>query len=207
MHRQPHQRADVGIHQAVAARHHHHFVFPGQPGHHLRHARVERARIAFEALQQRDLVGILEAGDRIMRQIDVAPRTVAYHRHRLGAALPGDRARGFGRAFQRVQADVVGIGERSLLAADRAHTDALVDIEAAGLDDAFLQRPAFRAAVLEIQVGVVEAVRQHAGEHLLDVPGLQRVRREQRALRGGEQRISGEFVLRDAHHAPCVMHS
>ena len=55
---------------------------------------------------------------------------------------------------------------------DRAHADALVDVEAAGLDDAFLQAPALAARVLEIEVGVVDAgasliVRQRLRERAL----------------------------------------
>jgi len=54
------------------------------------------------------------------------------------------------------------------------------------LDDAFLQRPALGAAVLEIQIGVIETVRQHAGKHLFDLVRFDGMRSQQRLLRGGE---------------------
>jgi hypothetical protein len=75
-----------------------------------------------------------------------------------------DGAGGVCSGPERVEADVVGIGERGLLARDRAHADALVDVEAARLDLAFFEAPAFRARVLEVQVGVVDVVRQQAAE-------------------------------------------
>ena len=75
------------------------------------------------------------------------------------------RARG---VLQRRVGDVVAVGKRRLLAGHRAHADALVDREAAALDDAFFQAPAFVARALEIQVGVVDAVlgdrRQRRGQ-------------------------------------------
>jgi hypothetical protein len=46
------------------------------------------------------------------------------------------------RVEQRRLGDVVGVGERGLLAGDGAHADTLVDAEAAALDDAFLEAPA-----------------------------------------------------------------
>ena len=71
----------------------------------------------------------------------------------------GDGAHGARRIEQRGLGDIVGVGKGGFLAADRAHAHALVDAERAGLDDAFLQAPAFAAGVLEIQVGVVDLVR------------------------------------------------
>jgi hypothetical protein len=54
--------------------------------------------------------------------------------------------------------DVVAVGEGRLLAGHCAHAHALVDAEAAALDDAFFQAPALVAGDLEVQVGVVDAV-------------------------------------------------
>ena len=112
----------------------------------------------------------------------------------MGAAFPrhlrGDRARRPCRAQQRRHADVVGIGERRLLAADGAHADALVDVEAAGLDDALLQAPGLGARVLEIEVGVIDAVAEHLAEHAGELPGRQVVRRQQ-VLLGGAKKTAG----------------
>ena len=104
-------------------------------------------------------------------------------RRRLLAALARDGAGRQCGIFQRVQRDVVGIGKGGLLAAHRAHADALVDTEAAGFDDAFFQRPALGTAVLEIEIGVIHTMRQHLAEHLLQMAGFQSVRGEQRTLR------------------------
>jgi hypothetical protein len=49
------------------------------------------------------------------------------------------------RASWRRFGDFVRVGESGLVAGHGAHADALVDREAAGLDDAFFQAPAFAA--------------------------------------------------------------
>ncbi len=181
--RQAHQRADVGIEQAVAARHQHHIVFSRQAGHHLRHARVERARHAFQLFQQRDFLFRLETGDGVMRQVQRVRFTALEQRCLVPAALACDSAGGLRRLFQRGQGDVIGIGEGGLVAAHGAHADALVDVKTAGLDYALFQRPALGAAVLEIQVGVIHLVRQHGAEHVFQVTRFQTVPGEQCALR------------------------
>ncbi len=196
--RQAHQRPYVGIHQAVAARHHHHFIFPCQARHHLRDARIEGARIAFQTFQQRHLVSGAEAGNGVMRQIQVrdfvlAPlslyRLVAQHRHGLAAALACNGARGQGRAVEGSETDVVRVGECGFLAAYRTHSHALINTEAAGFDDAFFQRPALGTAILEIQIGIVNLVRQHFAEDLFQLALVQCKRGQQRLLRKGEYRI------------------
>src|SRR5574340_1775949 len=62
--RQPHQRSHVGRTRAVGARDQHHVVLGRDPGHHLHHPRVARARHALDLLQQRDLLRAVEGGDR-----------------------------------------------------------------------------------------------------------------------------------------------
>src|SRR5207244_10176408 len=98
----------------------------------------------------------------------------------------GDGAGGLGSVLQRVEADLVGIGERGLLAGDGAHADALLDIEAAGLDDAFLEAPALGARVLEVEVGVIDLARGERAEDALELARLQVEGREQGRLGGVE---------------------
>jgi hypothetical protein len=98
---------------------------------------------------------------------------------------PG-RARG---VLERVEADLVGVGEGGLLARDRAHAHALLDVEAARLDDPLFQAPALGARVLEVQVRVVDAVRAERAEHALELAGLELVGLEQAALGGAEKQV------------------
>ena len=126
------------------------------------------------------------------------------------AVLPGarDRAGGVGCRAERVEADVVGIGERGLLARDRAHADALVDVEAAGLDLAFFQAPAFGTRILEIQVGVVDVMREQAAEHRRELVGVEAVRRQQRGLGGMEQLfggLDGNEGVGGVHGVSCLL--
>jgi len=102
-------------------------------------------------------------------------------------ALARDCARRLRRAGERVKADVVGVGERGFLAGDSAHAYALVDVEAARLDDSLLQTPRLAAAVLEIEIGIVDAVRHDLPEHRLQALVVQRIRRQQCGVSGGEE--------------------
>ena len=69
---------------------------------------------------------------------------------------------------------------------ERAHADALLDVEAAALDDAFLERKRLAAGVLEIQVGVIGAVLEDCRQHLLQAALVEFVRVEQQPLGGGQ---------------------
>ena len=163
--RQAHQRPHVGGQRAVGARDQHDVVFAGEPGHHLHDARILRARQLLDLLEQRDLLRAVERRDRVHRRIQHAAagdRRRAAHLDAAALAGGGDRAHRLGGVDQGRFGDVVGVRERGLLARDRAHADALVDAEAAALDDAFLEAPAFAARVLEVQIGVVDAVRRDA---------------------------------------------
>ena len=111
------------------------------------------------------------------------------------SALPGrgDRSHRARRVEQRRLGDVVGVGERGLLARDRAHADALVDAEAAALDDAFLEAPAFAARVLEVEVGVVDAMRRDRRQRGGELALVEAERLEQQGTRDGEA-LDGGFA-------------
>ena len=184
--RQPHQRAHIGGHDTVGARNQHHLVLRRQAGHDLGHARVAVARVAFDPLQQRHFGRRIETDDRVLREIQRATLVAARDLRTTLAALTRNGARSLGGGLQRWQADVVRVGECGLLAADGAHTHALFDVEAARLDDALLQAPAFAATVLEVQVGVVDLVRQDLTEHSRQPARVESVRRQQGAVGGGK---------------------
>ena len=84
---------------------------------------------------------------------------------------------------ERVEADVVGVGKRGLLARDRAHAHAAVDGERARLDDAFLEAPALEPRVLEVKIGKVDVADMDVGEHLRELAHLER--------RGLEEQMGG----------------
>jgi hypothetical protein len=133
------------------------------------------------------------ACDRVDAAVErAAARDLAARHLGARAARPRDGAHGARRVQQRGLGDVVGIGESGLLAAHRAHADALVDAEAAGLDDALFQAPAFAARVLEVEVGVVDlcariSASARAGG-FVEAEGLE----QQRAGRG--QALDGGFA-------------
>ena len=111
---------------------------------------------------------------------------VAHHAQRLGLRavivmplttpmVKVERTRGFG-------AEVVLHGETF----DAARDHALVDAEAAALDDALLQAPALVAGELEVQIGIIDTVLADHAQRL-GQRGLVEVERgEQRGLRHGQ---------------------
>src|SRR5262249_43444535 len=105
-------------------------------------------------------------------------RCTGFHFSRLTCG--GNRAHGARGVLQRVEADLVGGGEGGLLARYGAHADALLDVEAARLDDALFQAPALEARVLEVEVGEIDAVRAEDAEHALEFAFLEIERFEQR---------------------------
>src|SRR5262249_40521381 len=74
----------------------------------------------------------------------------------------------------------------------RAHTDALLDVEAARLDDALLQAPALVARVLEVEVRVVHLVRGERAKDSVELGAFEVVGREERAFCG----VQVQFNLR-----------
>ena len=159
--RQPHQRPHIGRAGAVGAGDHHDVVLGGHTGHHLHDAGVAGAGHFFDLLKQRDLLGAVERAYRVGGQVErAAGRDPGLARDLDAPVLArcGDAANRARGVEQRGLGDVVGVGKSGLLACHRPHANALVDREAAALDDALFQAPALVAGDLEVQVGIVDAV-------------------------------------------------
>ena len=205
-HRQADQRPHIRSQRAVGTRHQHHIVFGGEPCHHLHHARVLGAGEFFDLLQQLDLGGAVERGHRVQRGVKRAAGRDLAGRHLAAFVLrrAGDGAHGGRGIHQRGFGDVVGIGKGGFFARHRAHAHALVDAEAPGLDDAFLQAPALRAGVLEVQVGVVDLVRLDGRQSAAEVGFIQTEGVEQQGL-GRGQAFEGGFAGNHADDCrqPC----
>ena len=92
---------------------------------------------------------------------------------------------GVGGFAQSKRADVVGVGKSGFVAGNGAHAHALVDAEAARFNNALFQAPAFAAGVLEIQVGVVHLVAQHAAQGGVDHAFVHTVGCQQQLLGNG----------------------
>ncbi len=164
--RQMHQRTHVGGDRAVGARHEHHVVFAGEPPDDLLHARIGGARVPLERLEDLHLGAVVELRHGIDRRVERVPRAHDCGAGNCTSAVGGDRARHLRRGLECFGLDVVGVGERRLLARDHAHAHALVDRERARLHFPFLERPPFGAVVLEVEVGVVGAMSEDRPEHV-----------------------------------------
>src|SRR5450830_1320464 len=96
-------------------------------------------------------------------------RTTAVGLHAAGdldapCALTADGAGCRSSVQQDRFRDFIRIRERRLVARYGAYTDALVNGEATGLDDALFQAPALALGELEIEVGVIDLVRKHGAQ-------------------------------------------
>ena len=90
--RQAHQRAHIGRQHAVGARQEDDLVFATEARHDLRHARIKGAAHALDAFEQRDLLGIGQARQRIVRQIKRRRRGALDDLYPALTALARDRA-------------------------------------------------------------------------------------------------------------------
>ncbi len=197
--RDSHQGPHVGRKKAIAASDQHRLVLAGQRSHHLHDARVERTRATLEARQHRHFIRIGQAHHRIGSRIEPPRVGAPCERRRRGLSLASDRTHGVRRFLERCKRYVVRIRERLLVARDGAHADAGVDVERAGLDDAFLETPAFEARMLEIEIGEVDVVRVDRAQHARHLVEIEIGGCEQQSLGIGEQRC-GNLGVCDLDH-------
>ncbi len=185
--RESYQRPDIGGNHTIATGHQHHIVFSGEAGHHLHHTRILGARHALYPFQQFDLFGGVQRHQRIVRQIQ---GTAAVLLHAAGnldlaSALAGDGAGCYRGIVQGAFGDFIGIRKSGLVAGNGAHAYSLIDRKTTGLDDAFFQAPAFALGELEVQVGVIDLVREHGPQRLQQARFVEAERSQQDIARNG----------------------
>ena len=163
-HIEANQGADVGRHRAVRGCDQDQVLTARHADDDLFDTRIEgtRRRVQFE--QQLCLLAIVDTGCRIRLRIERRCVTPLPGLHTPVLPLAGDRTCSAGRGLKRRHHELVGIGESGLLATIGAHTDALVQTEAAFTNDAVLQRPALLAGYLEVQVRVVDTAAHQAAK-------------------------------------------
>jgi hypothetical protein len=115
----------------------------------------------------------------------------------LVLALPADGGGGAARLGERVQGDVVAVGEAGFVAADQTHPGAALQVEAGVAHQAVLENPGLVAAVLEVDVGVVGAPGQLAAQQALQLVGTQLGRGQQNVRGQGKPFAVGGPLVRD----------
>ena len=174
LHVEAHQRAHVCGQHAVAARHQHGVDAASEAHHDLLDPRVRGAQQLVDPAQRLDFFLVAERIDRVLGRVQRAPVAARQRAHR-NTVTPGALGNGTGRPggdHQRLGVDLVGIGEAGLLAADRAHADALFDRVRAVPDNAVLDRPAFASRVLAIQVAEIDARSEQGAEGAFLATGI-----------------------------------
>ncbi len=178
-HRQPHQRTHIGGQGAVGSGHQHLFVDAADGGHHLIDGGVQTSGELVHLLQQGDLLVLVESLERIHGRIEQVRFGASPCLHLAVSTGCGDAASGSHRLLQGQQAQLVRVGEASLLAADGAHPDPLIDVVAAILDDAIFQHPGLVPAALEIEIAELHLMAHQATEQLLQAHFVEVVRGQQ----------------------------
>ena len=164
-----HKRPDVGRKRSVRGSDKHHIVTARQADHDLLDTRVERSRSALDFTEKRYLLRITDTRCRIRRRIERHRRTAAPCLQRPRLALAGNSPRRRRCLLQRWEHHLIGVGEAGLLPAHGPHADPLVKTETALTNNAVLDGPAFLAADLEIQVGVVNAAAHHGTQRRIQL--------------------------------------
>ena len=137
-----HQWANIRRQRAVGSRHQHLLVNAGDAGVHFLHPCIGGTRHLVDAVQQGDFLFARQALQRIEQRVQRPVTDLARGVRPPVAPAHARRCAPPGTLLQRIQGDLIGIGEAGLLAADGAHADAPVDIVRAILDDAVLDHPA-----------------------------------------------------------------
>ncbi len=151
-----HQRPDIGRHAAIHTGNQNVFPDAGQTHRNLLDARVERSRGDIDALEQLDLFRPAQPVQWIILAVQRRKGRPRQHLHAALLAATGNRTSCLRRLAQRLGGDRIAVGEAGLLAGQRANTNALLQVEAALLDDAILQHPGLADLVLKIQIGRVD---------------------------------------------------
>ena len=156
-----HQRPDISAQATVHSGHQDTIPDAGQAHRYLLDPGIQGAGGHVDTLEQLDLLGPIQHIQGIVRRIQGRQQRAAEGLHPPTLPGPGDGAGRLGRLAQSIGADHIAVGEAGFLTGLGAHADALIEVEAAFLDDAVFQGPGFRDLALEIQIGGVDA---RAGE-------------------------------------------
>src|SRR5471032_1297726 len=167
--------ADVEAHQwphirrqaAVGGSHENALPNPGHAHGDLLDTRVEGTGRDVDTLEQFDFFGAGHHFQRVVRTVQLGDILGGERLHRAVLPGSGDRTRGTSRRAERFEGDGVAIGKTGFLTRLRPHADALVEVEAAFLDDAVFQRPGLGNLALEIQIGSIDARAGQIAEHTL----------------------------------------
>ncbi len=124
---------------------------------HLLDARVQRPGRDVDVLEQLDLLGTAEPVERIVLRVQRRECRPGQHLDLALLAAARDGACSLSRLTQCIGSDRVAVGETGFLAGQCAHADALLQMEAALLDDAILEHPGLGNLILKVQVRRIHA--------------------------------------------------
>ncbi|MNC11682.1 hypothetical protein D3C75_593850 [compost metagenome] len=175
-----HQRTYIRRQATVGGRHQNPLPDTGHAHGDLLDTWVKCPGRGVDALEQIDLFGTGQHFQGVVRRIQLRDILAGECLHRTVLPGPGNRTGGTRRRAQGFKGDGIAVGKTGFLTRLRTHTDTLVKVEAAFLDDAVFQRPGLGDLPLEIQVGRIDARPGQVAEHALqaldrDATGRQQV--------------------------------
>ncbi len=160
-----HQRPYICRQAAIGGRHKDALPHTGHAHGHLLDTRVEGTGGRVDTLEQVDLLRTADHFQGVIRRVQLGHVLGAERLHRAVLAGTGNRARRTGSEAKGFKGNSVAVGKAGLFTGLRAHTDALVKVETAFLDDAVFESPRLGNLALEIQIGRVDARPGQITEH------------------------------------------
>jgi len=161
--RKAYERTHIGRDAAVESRNQHHIPFGCKRSHDLPNAQIAATRVAFNFMQKRDLGICRHCGNRIVSAVVVRCLLATKSAFVGGLSSPTPREAAGGKCsfHEDLGADPVGVGKGGFFALHCAHSNALLNGEAAGLHNALVQTPRLAACVLKIEVCIINAMLSH----------------------------------------------
>jgi len=162
LHVQSDEWADVCAEAAVAPCDQYVLVLGDDARHDLFDPRIESARVDVDRFEQVDFFADGNLGRRALDRIQVPRvRTSSPHGDGIGLARAlGDRACGGRSEFQALDRHLVRVRVSLALFGLGPHADALLEVTAPALDDAFFEGDRVRNGVFEVEVRIVDLALQ-----------------------------------------------
>ena len=174
-----HQRAHIGGQAAIGGSHQDAFPDAGQTDSHLLDPRIEGAGGDVHALEQLNFFRPTEHIQRVVLCVQGTDLRAGEHLHTPFLTGPRNRTGGARCLAQCLSSDGVAVGKTGFLAGLRAYAHALIEVEAAFLDDAVFQHPGFRHLTMEVQIGGIDTRPRQLAQHRRQTLDRQATRAQQ----------------------------
>ena len=174
-----HKRSHIGGQAAIGGRHENTFPDTGKAHRNLLNAWIKGTGGDVHALEQLNFFRPTEHIQRVVLCVQGTDLRAGEHLHTPFLTGPRNRTGGARCLAQCLSSDGVAVGKTGFLAGLRAYAHALIEVEAAFLDDAVFQHPGFRHLTMEIQIGGIDTRPRQLAQHRRQTLDRQATRAQQ----------------------------